>query len=199
MNNLLSASTVPAPQQASRRYHCPSSSTAFHMCSLFCCWHHRPPQMAGLRPNPGTSTQLKPASLFRESPGEVIADQTPLCTCFLGEQPNLLGKYNLLHLKARAPLVQAVGQSAFIHPPAFPTATPIPHPSYLWFWLICQSHIYSFIQAEEEEGGSCSAQGRGGQMMLVMPNVSLRFRSSRGKENKARSEFYLHISWHKWA
>lgn len=49
--------------------------------------------------------QLNPASLFRESPGEVTAHQTPLCTCFLGEQPNLLG-----NLKARTPLVQAVGQ-----------------------------------------------------------------------------------------
>jgi len=66
-NNLFSSSTVPAPQQASRRHHCPSSFTAFHMWLLFCCWHHRPPREPGLRPNPGTSTQLKPTSLSRES------------------------------------------------------------------------------------------------------------------------------------
>lgn len=52
-----------------------------------------------------------------ERAGEITADRTLLCACFLGEQPNLHGKYNLLLLKARAPLVQAVGQIQLLSSP----------------------------------------------------------------------------------
>lgn len=102
-------------------------------------------------------------SVQGERAGEITADRTLLCACFLGEQPNLHGKYNLLLLKARALLVQAVGQIQLLSSPApaFPTATPSPHPLDLRFWLICQNPTYSSILVEEE-GGSCCASGRGG-------------------------------------
>ena len=64
-----------------------------------------------------------------EPSGEITTDQTLLCAFFLGDQPNLHGKYNLLLLKARAPLMQAVGQirllsSPLLSPQLLPTLIP---------------------------------------------------------------------------
>lgn len=82
---------MPAPQQASRNHHCPSSCTAFHMWLLFCCWHCRPPRAHGPRLNPGISTLLRPASLpWRESRGGNHTPITAWCLIF-GNHPDFHG------------------------------------------------------------------------------------------------------------
>lgn len=115
-NNLLSVSTVPAPQQASRNHHCPSSCTAFHMWLLFCCWHCRPPRAHGPRLNPGISTLLRPASLpWRDSKGGNHTPITSWCLIF-GNHPNFHGKYNLLKAKALLLLCQMLAKFTLQQP-----------------------------------------------------------------------------------
>lgn len=137
---------------------------------------HRVPHVAALLllappASPGSQASAKPRDLHTaqtclpvqgEPSGKITADQTLLCACFLGEQSNLHGKSTAASfLKPGPHSCKLWAKFSFYPGPASPTATPNPHPSYLWFWLICQSYIYSSIQVEEE-GGSCCAQGRGG-------------------------------------
>lgn len=116
----------------------------------------------------GAWAPAKPRDLHAapsESAGEINADQTLPCSCFLGEQPNLHGEYSSFSSEPR-PRSCCWASSAFIQLPSVPTVTPNPHPSYPQFWLIWQSQMCSSIQEEEEKegGGSCFAQGHGGSM-----------------------------------
>lgn len=149
---------------------------------------------SGQTPGPPRSSNRPPC------PGTANRGNNHRPAFVLGSNPTCMVRRTSFSLKP-GPQASCLPNSAFIYTPAPPTATPNPHPSVV---LVDLSKPYLLLHSSRRQGTQLLCPGMwwvnyAGCVASPMPDECPHLRSLMGQEEKAQGEFYLHISWHKWA
>lgn len=141
-------------------------------------------------------------SVQGEPSREITIDETLLCACFLGEQPGLHGTTSFF-FKPGPCLCKMLAKFSFYPAPCFPHSYSQPS-SLISLVLVNLSKPHILLHPSRGGGRQLLCPGMwwvsdAGCVASPMPDVCPHLKSSKGKEKKGQGEFYLHISWHKWA